>query len=63
MLINPFGDGPHTLKVIDGIKFTAENWIQLRKHPSSFLNGWNRKEGGKLKNKWLLKVHFYISIK
>lgn len=45
MLINPFESSPHTLKVIDGIKIMAESWIQLHKHPSNFLIGWNRKEG------------------
>lgn len=47
MLINPFGDGPHSVKVIHGIKIMAENWIQLPKHPNSFLTGWSRKESSR----------------
>lgn len=53
MLINPFGDVSQSVKVIHGIKIMAENWIQLPKHPNSFLtDGKERKTlKTKLKNR------------
>lgn len=53
ILINPFGDGPHSVKGINEKKIIPENCIQLSKQAFK-LNGTERRVlGDKLKNRWL----------